>query len=177
MIAPRKWVSFSVALLMLAVAGLSAVSRPAPAPDPIQGDDDRPPIIISSGSVVLSVAKGAWVREAAGRFRQDVDRGKDVKSFTATTGTGSTACTVSGEAILVTYGANALSFGRVILTGQAGRHAANVRMPGDAAVTLKDPKTLVIATTAALGSFSNGGTGPGSTCQVAAGRLEIRQVH
>ncbi len=176
MIAPRKWVVASVALLMLAAAGLAAVSRPAPAPT--QGDDeDRPPIIISSGSVILNVAKGSWVREAAGRFRQNVVRGKDVKSFTASTGTGAAACTVSGTAILVTYGANAISVGRVIPAGQGGRNAANVRMPGDAAVTLKDPRTLVIATTDPLVSFSNGGTGAGSTCQVAAGRLEIRQVH
>ena len=127
--------------------------------------------------MILSVANGSWVREAAGRFRQDHPRGKDVKSFTATTGTGSAACTVSGTAILVTYGANAISFGRVVPNGQGGRHAANVRMPSDAAVTAKDARTLVIATTDALGTFSNGGTGPGSTCQVTAGRLEIRQVH
>ena len=176
MIAPRKWVIVSVALLTLAAAGLAAVSRPAPVPT--QGDEeDRPPIIISSGSVILNVARGSWVREAAGRFRQNVVRGKDVKSFTATTGTGSTACTVSGTAILVQYGANAISFGRAIPAEQRGRHAANVRMPGDASVTLKDPRTLVIATTDALVSFSNGGTGAGSSCQVAGGRLEIRQVH
>jgi hypothetical protein len=171
----RKWLIVAVALLMLAAAGVSALSRPAPAPP--QEDEDRPPIIISSGSVILNVARGSWVREAAGRYRQDVVRGKDVKSFTATTGTGSAACTVSGTAILVTYGANAISFGRVIPSGQGGRHAANAKMPGDAAVTLKDPRTLVIATTDTLGTFSNGGTGAGSSCQVAAGRLEIRQVH
>jgi hypothetical protein len=50
-------------------------------------------------------------------------------------------------------------------------------MPADAAVTLKDSRTLVIATTDPLISFTNGSTGPNSTCQVAAGRLEIRQVH
>ena len=171
----RKWLVLAVALLMLAAAGVSALSRPAPAPP--QEDEDRPPIIISSGSVILNVARGSWVREAAGRYRQDVVRGKDVKSFTVTTGTDSAACTVSGTAILVTYGANAISFGRVIPSGQAGRHAARANMPGDAAITLKDPRTLIIATTEPLGTFSNGGTGPGSSCQVAAGRLEIRQVH
>jgi hypothetical protein len=171
----RKWLIVSVALLLLAAAGLSALSRPVPAST--QEDDDRPPIIISTGSVILSVARGSWVREAAGRYRQDVTRGKDVKSFTATTGTGTAACTVSGTAILVTYGANAVSFGRVIPSGQGGRHAARANMPGDAAVTLKDSRTLVITTTDPLGSFSNGGTGAGSSCQVVAGRLEIRQVH
>lgn len=167
----RKMFAAVVLALILIVVALSAfVAAP-------QGDEDRPPIIVSSGSVILSVANGSWVREAAGRFRQEVVRGKDVKSFTATTGTGNTACTVSGTAILVTYGANAISFGRVVPAGQGGRNAANVRMPADAAVTVKDPRTLVIATTDPLGTFSNGGTGPGSTCQVAAGRLEIRQVH
>jgi hypothetical protein len=173
----RRWLIVSVALLMLAAAGLSALSRPLPVPPPQEQDDDRPPIIISSGSVILNVATGSWVREAAGRFRQEVVRGKDVKSFTASTGTGGAACSVSGTAILVTYGANAISIGRVLPTGQTTRHAANVRMPADAAVTLKDSRTLVIATTDPLISFTNGSTGPNSTCQVAAGRLEIRQVH
>ena len=172
----RKWLIVSVALVMLAAAGLAAITLPAPTP--IQdGDEDRPPIIISSGSVIMTIAKGSWVREAAGRFRQDVTRGKDVKSFTATTGTGASACTVSGTGILVQYGANAISFGRVQPNGQGGRHAAHLRMPGDAAVSLKDPRTLVIATTDPLVSFSNGTTGAGSSCQVAGGRLEIRQVH
>ena len=175
----RKWLIVSVALLLLVVAaaGLSALSRPVPAPVPQEQDEDRPPIIISSGSVILNVARGSWVREAAGRFRQNVVRGKDVKSFTATTGTGTAACSVSGTAILVQYGANAISVGRVVPPGQGGRNSANVRMPADASVTLRDPRTLVIATTDPLVSFSNGGTGPGSTCQVAGGRLEIRQIH
>lgn len=167
----RKVFAAGVLALILLVVVLSAFIAPP------QGDEDRPPIIVSSGSVILNVATGSWVREAAGRFRQDVARGKDVKSFTATTGTGGSACSVSGAAILVTYGANAISFGRVVPNGQGGRNAANVRMPGDAAVTLRDPRTLVIATTDPLVSFSNGSTGPNSTCQVAAGRLEIRQVH
>ncbi|MEO6224063.1 MAG: hypothetical protein ABIP90_12520 [Vicinamibacterales bacterium] len=172
---PRKWVIVFAVLLMLAAAGLSAVSRPAPAPP--QSDEDRPPIIISSGSVIMSVANGSWVREAAGRYRQELVRGKDVKSFSATTGTGTTVCTVTGPAILVTYGVNALTFGRVLPAGQGGRHASNVKMPADAAVTVKDARTLVVATTDPLVSFSNGGATQGSTCQVVAGRLEIRQVH
>jgi hypothetical protein len=167
----RKLFAAGVLALILIVVVLSAfVASP-------QSDEDRPPIIVSSGSVILSVANGSWVREAAGRYRQDVVRGKDVKSFSASTGTGGAVCTVSGTAILVTYGANAISFGRAIPSGQAGRNAANAKMPGDAAVTLKDSRTLVITTTDPLGTFSNGGTGPGSSCQVAAGRLEIRQVH
>ncbi len=174
-VSARKRVIFSAVLLMLGAAALSAISRPTPVPP--QSDEDRPPIIISSGSVIMNVAKGSWVREAAGRFRQDVTRGKDVKSFSATTGTGTTACTVTGAAILVQYGANAISFGRVLPNGQGGRHASNVRMPADAAVTLRDAQTLVIATTDPLVSFSNGTVGAGSACQVVAGRLEIRQVH
>ena len=167
----RKLVGAGVLALMLVVVVLSAFIAPP------QGDEDRPPIIVSSGSVILSVATGSWVREAAGRFRQDVARGKDVKSFTATTGIGAAACSVSGTVILVTYGANTISFGRVVPNGQGGRNAANVRMPAGAAVTVKDARTLVIETTDALGTVSIVGQGPGSTCQVAAGRLEIRQVH
>ena len=167
----RKVFAAGVLALILLVVVLSAFIAPP------QGDDDRPPIIISSGSVILNVARGSWVREAAGRFRQEVARGKDVKSFTATTGTGASACSVSGQAILVTYGANAISFGRVVPPNQGGRNAANVRMPADAAVTLRDPRTLVIATTDPLISFSNGTTGPNNTCQVAGGQLEIRQIH
>lgn len=171
----RKWLIVSVVLVMLATAGLAAITLPAPTP--IQdGDEDRPPIIISSGSVIMSVARGSWARQAAGRYRQDVSRGKDVKSFTATTGTGASACTVSGTAILVQYGANAISIGRVLQSGSQ-RHAADVRLPSGAAATLKDPRTLVVETTDALVSFSNGSTGAGSSCQVAGGRLEIRQVH
>jgi hypothetical protein len=173
----RKWLIVSVALFALAAAGLSAFIRLTPTPPVQSGDEDRPPIIISSGSVILSVARGSWVREAAGRFRQDVVRGKDVKSFTATTGTGGSACSVSGTAILVQYGANAISIGRVLPSGQGARYAADVRLPSGVAGTLKDPRTLVVETTDALVSFSNGSTGAGSTCQVAAGRLEIRQVH
>ena len=167
----RKLFAAGVLVLMLIVVVLSAFSAAA------QGDDDRPPIIISSGSVILSVANGSWVREAAGRFRQDHPRGKDVKSFTATTGTGSAACSVSGTAIRVTYGANALSFGRAVPNGQGGRNAANVRMPADATVTAKDARTLVIETTEALGTFSNGGSRPQDTCKVVGARLEIRQIH
>jgi hypothetical protein len=173
----RKWLIVSVALVGVAATTLAALSRPTPTSSPRQsGDEDRPPIIISSGSVILSVERGTWVREAPGRFRQDVGRGKDVKSFTASTGAGASACTVSGAALLVTYGANAISVGRVLPSGST-RHATNIRMPADAGVTLKDPRTLVIATTDPLVSFSNGTTGAGSTCQVAGGRLEIRQVH
>src|SRR5688572_28108073 len=104
----RNVLGAAVLALILIVVVLSAFVAPP------QGDEDRPPIIVSSGSVILSVANGSWVREAAGRYRQDVTRGKDVKSFTATTGTGGAACTVSGTAILVTYGANAISFGRAV---------------------------------------------------------------
>lgn len=157
-----------VCLMILVGVALSAFVLP------VQEDEDRPPIIVSTGSVILNVARGSWVREAAGRFRQDVTRGKDVRSFSATTGAGAAACTVAGESILVTYGANAISVGRPA-TGQ--RRAALVRFQTDAAVTARDAQTLVVATTDQLVSVSNGGSRPEDTCRVVGGRLEIRQVH
>src|SRR5262245_4730413 len=69
----RNALIVSLALVGLAGAGLAAISFPAPAPAQ-SGDEDRPPIIISSGSVIMTVEKGNWTREAAGRFRQDVTR-------------------------------------------------------------------------------------------------------
>ena len=168
-----KGIALIVGLVILIGAALSAVVLP-----PQEGDEDRPPIIVSSGSVILNVARGTWVREAAGRFRQDVVRGKDVRSFSATTGTGTTACTVAGDSILVTYGANAITFGRPAqATAPGQRRSATVRFQADAAVTVRDPRTLVIATTDPLVSVSNGGTRPEDTCRIVGGRVEIRQVH
>lgn len=139
--------------------------------------EDRPPIIISSGSVILNVARGTFAQQGNGQYRQDNPRGKDVKSFTAVTGTGTAACQVAGDAIVVTYGTNTINFGRPASAAPGQRRSATIQLPQSAKVTARDARTLVIETTDALVSVSNGGTRPQDTCKVAGGRLEIRQVH
>lgn len=149
------------------------VSVGLPAIEPVAQDEDRPVIIVSSGSVILSVARGSWVQEAQGRFRQEVARGRDVRTFSASTGSGADACTVEGEALQVTYGANTIGFGRVG-PGQSGaRRPAIITVSPQAAVTARDAQTLVIATDDALVSVSNGQ----QTCRIVGGRVDVRQLH
>ncbi len=151
---------------LIVSAGLTATG-------PLAQDEDRPVIIVSSGSVILNVARGSWVREAPGRFRQELARGRDVRTFSASTGSGTTACTVEGEALQVTYGTNTIAFGRVG-PGQSGaRRPAIITVRPDATVTARDEQTLVIATDDALVSVSNGQ----QTCQIVAGRVDVRQLH
>lgn len=165
-------IALVVCLMILVGAALSALVLPQ------KDEEDRPPIIVSSGSVILNVARGSWVREAAGRYRQELAQGRDVRSFSAITGTGTGGCTVVGDSILVTYGASVITFGRPAAPAAPGqRRAATVRLQADAAVTLRDPRTLVIATTDPLVSVSNGGTRPQDTCRIVGARVEIRQIH
>jgi hypothetical protein len=174
-----------VLFLLISVALSALVLPPATALPPLAAPaadqdefEDRPPIIISSGSVILSVAKGTWARQAAGRYRQELPNGKDVKSFSARTGTGTSVCTVAGASLVVRYGANSINVGRVMPAAPAPqRGVADVRIPESAKITARDARTLVIETTDALVSVSNGGTRPQDTCKVVGGRLEIRQVH
>lgn len=156
-------------LLLLVTAGLAAF---------VPQDEDRPVIIVSSGSVILSVSKGAWVPDGAGRFRQELPNGRDVQSFSASTGAGAAACTVAGASIVVTYGTNTITFERTMQAApQMQRRRTDVRLPANANVTLRDGRSLVIATNDALVSVSNSGNRPQDRCAVAGGQLEIRQVH
>lgn len=148
------------------------VSVGLPAIEPVGQDEDRPVIIVSSGSVILSVARGSWVQEAQGRFRQELARGRDVRTFSASTGSGTAACTVQGEALQVTYGANTIGFGRVG-PGQSAGRAAVITVPAQASVTARGAQTLVIATDDALVSVSNGQ----QTCRIVGGRVDVRQLH
>lgn len=160
-----------LSILVLVSVALTAFVRA-----PQDEFEDRPVIIISSGSVIMSVSKGSWVREGAGQFRQEHARGRDVREFSATTGTGATACTVTGSAVVVTYGAQTIQFGRVARSEQGNRRAANLRMADNAKVTLRDLRTLVIETTDPLVSVSNGGRRPQDTCKIVGGALQVRQV-
>jgi hypothetical protein len=161
----QRWVALVVSV---AVAMMATVSAVTPL---MQADEDRPPIIISSGSVILTVARGAWARAVNGQFLHEQATGRPVRSFAATTGTGEAACTVSGESLVVRYGANSITIGRQ--QAQGGRQAALVRLPAEAAVTVRDAQSLVIETDDALVSVSSGDT----SCAVAGGRISIRQVH
>lgn len=161
----QRWV---VVVVSVAVAMMAAVSAVAPL---TQADEDRPPIIISSGSVIITVARGSWVRVGNGQFRHDQAAGRAVQSFAATTGAGGSACTVSGGSIVVRYGGNAITIGRQ--EGQGGRPAAFVQLPANAAAGARDAQSLVIDTDDALVSVSGGG----ESCAVAGGRITIRQVH
>lgn len=167
----RRMFVVTVVALVLSGMVLSAFVFPP------QRDEDRPPIIVSSGSVIISVARGSWVGAGAGRFGQELPNGRDVKSFSATTGAGAAACTVTGGSIVVTYGTSTTIRFERTMPAVAQRNRTDVVLPATAKVTARDARTLEIATTDALVSFSNGGTNPGDTCKVVASRLEIRQVH
>lgn len=166
--------TFVARILALILVGLVA-SAFAALP---QGDEDRPPIIVSSGSVVVTVAKGTFAKGTGNRFRQEVPNGKDVKSYSATTGTGTAACTVTGTRLVVTYGKNQITFERALPAAPAPqRHRTDVVFPATAKLTEKDSRTLEVTTTDALATISNGGTRAADTCKVVGGRIEIRQVH
>lgn len=170
----RTWIVGVALVVVLAVSAGFA----APVPGGQGEFEDRPIIVVSSGSVILNVDRGSWVREAAGRYRQEVARGRDVIGFSASTGSGATACTVTGDSLILTYGVSAISFVRQESTGQPGqRRATLVRLQTDATVSTKGGQTLVIQTTEGLVSISNGGARPEDTCRVAGGRLEIQQRH
>lgn len=160
----QRWVLLVVSAMVALVAMATAVSALVPA---TQSDEDRPPIIISSGSVIVTVARGSWTRAGNGQFMHDQARGRQVQGFSATTGD----CTVSGDALSVRYGGNAISIGRQ--EAQGGRLAALLRLPANAAVTARDAQSLVIDTDEPLVSVSGGG----NTCAVAGGRITIRQIH
>lgn len=165
-------------LLFLISAAVMAMASPLTPPPADQDEfEDRPPIIISSGSVILNVARGTFTRQGNGRYRQENPKGRDVRSFAARTGTGTGACQVAGDAIVVTYGANTINIGRPATVAPGQRRSADINLPESAKVTNRDAQTLVIETTESLVSVSNGGTRPQDTCKILGGRVEIRQVH
>ena len=132
-------------------------------------DPDRPPIIISSGSVLVKTA-GDWKNEGGNGFRNDF-KGKSVKSFTASTG--GSACSVSGKTIVVTYGSNEIVFSRKFKWSKA-EYEAFAQFPSGATVSNGAAGELLVTTTDALVSFKNE---KGTSCNVVAGRVEIAQLH
>ena len=161
-----RLVKVGFGLLLLVSAVLSSAC-----PGGARGDDDRPVIIITSASVIVDVTPGSWTRESGGgkKYRQKDANGRSVRSFSATTGT----CTVAGEKLVVTYGANTLTLERR-RSGLFGKHDSVVQFPDAATVTETSASILTVTTDDALVRVTNGGTG---SCDVADRKVTIRQVH
>jgi hypothetical protein len=134
---------------------------------PVQDlDEDRPPIIVSGGSVIIQTAGGAWERLAGTKqFKQNDARRKSVKTFSARTGT----CTVEGSQLVVTYGANEIKFSAKRST-RSDKDDAAVEFPSAADVSETTPGTLRVTTSDVLVSVSNGRT----SCKVV-GNITISQ--
>jgi hypothetical protein len=160
----------TVAILLLILLGVYLIQRMMD-----QSDPERPPIIISSGSVVVQVGGGDWVADGTKAFKHDF-KGKDVKSFTASTGvgTGGSACSVDGKTIVVTYGTKEITFTRKGKVLGFGKNHAFAQFDAEADVTGTSKGVLTVTTGDALVSFRNE---DGNNCAVQAGRLEIAQKH
>lgn len=162
-------VTVSITLLILLGLGLLISYMWDDEPDP-----DRPPIIISTGSVIVD--SGAdWTDEGGNDYVEAI-KGKSLKSFSASTGTGGAACTIAGKTIVVTYGSSDITFSRK----RGGmwpwsKHDAGVQFPKGATVSEPTPGELVVATSDALVKLTND---KGDSCAVGTDqRIEIRQVH
>ena len=136
-------------------------------------DPTRPPIIISSGSVLVT-SGGDWSDEGGKAYRQDI-RGQSVRTFSATTGVaqGRSACMVEGKTIVVTYGSNEITFTRKRQWFWS-RYGAAAQFPANATVSHPAPGQLEVTTTDALVSFRNEN---GNSCNVQGGTLTIAQLH
>lgn len=164
-----RFLSVGLGLLLLVAAVLSSAC-----PSREMDGDDRPIIIISSGSVHVDVTPGTWTKESGSgkKYKQKDAKGKSVKSFSATTGT----CTVGGEKLVVTYGSQSITLERK-KSGLFGKHDAQVQFPDTATVTETSPSVLTVTTGDALVRVTNGGSGAADTCNVAEQKVTIRQVH
>ncbi|MCR4373997.1 MAG: hypothetical protein NUW22_04045, partial [Acidobacteria bacterium] len=123
----------------------------------VSRDGDRPPIIVSSGSVLVQTA-AEWTRDGDNRFKQKIAKGKSVKSFSASTG----ACVVDGEKLLVTYGTNTITL-EPKRSGWFGARDAQVDFPAGAVVDDSVPRILTVTTGDALVSVAND---EGTSCAV-----------
>jgi hypothetical protein len=170
----RRWsrlTTVSIALLIL--IGLATIAYYMWDSEP---DPDRPPIIITTGSVIVD--SGAdWTDEGGNEWVEAI-KGKSVKSYSASTGIGisGAACTVSGSTIVVTYGSSEIAFSRKRRWPWPGsKHDADVQFPKGATVSEPTAGELVVATSDGLVKFTND---KGDSCAVGADqRIELRQVH
>ena len=139
-----------------------------------ESDPDRPPIIISSGSVLVE-SKGDWEDKGDKGYKHTF-HGKSVKTFSASTGTGESACTVEDTMIVVTYGSSDIEFTRKgKFLGMLGKNHAFAQFAHDAEVSHPDTGQLRVNTESALVSFRNeDGT---RNCSVQGNRIEIAQKH
>ena len=170
----RRWSRFtiiSIALLALLGLGVLIFYMMDTEPDP-----DRPPIIVSTGSVIVH-SGGAWTDEGGNNYVEAI-KGKSLKSFSASTGIGpgGAACTIAGQTIVVTYGSEEITFSRKRRWPWPGsKHDADVQFPKGATVSKTTADDLVVATSDGLVKFTND---KGDSCAVGADqRIEIRQVH
>jgi hypothetical protein len=139
-------------------------------------DPDRPPIIISSGSVYVDVKEGDWENKG-GKGYKHAFKGKDVKSFSATTGLGPNGygCKVDGKTIVVSYGANSeITFTRKGKFLGIGKNHAFAQFQANANVSHPSTGRLEVTTNDSLVSFRNEN---GDNCVVIDKRLEIAQKH
>jgi hypothetical protein len=165
---PRRLFTF-VAITILILLGLY-VLRSYMIED---SDPDRPPIIISSGSVTVT-SGGDWIDEGGNGYKQDF-KGKSVKTFAATTGVGTIGgpCMVEGKTIVVTYGNNEITFTRKRKWFWS-KYGAFGQFPAAATVTHPIAGQLVVTTNDALVSFRNEN---GNSCNVQGSSLTIQQQH
>jgi len=139
-------------------------------------DPDRPPIIVSTGSVI--VRSGAdWSDEGGNRY-VEATKGKSLKSFSASTGVGigGAACKIEGKTIVVTYGSADITFSRKRRSFWPwSKEDAQVQFPSGATVNEPTAGELDVVTSDALVKFTND---KGDICTVGVDqRIEIRQVH
>lgn len=139
-------------------------------------DPDRPPIIVSTGSVIVA-SGGGWTDEGGNNYVEAI-KGKSLKNFSASTGVGpgGAACTIAGQKIVVTYGSAEITFSRKRRWPWPGsKHDADVQFPTGATVSKNTADDLVVATSDGLVKFTND---KGDSCAVGADqRIEIRQMH
>lgn len=173
----RRWSRLTKVLIaLLILLGLTTIaycmwdadSFAEPEPDP-----DRPPIIVSTGSVIVD-SSADWTDEGGNEWVEAI-KGKSLKDYSASTGIGPAACTLSGSTIVVTYGSSEITFSRKRRSPWPGsKHDAGVQFPKGASVSEPTPGELVVATSDGLVKFTDD---KGGSCAVVDQRIEIRQVH